>query len=213
LARTALRDEGTVLDVGCGGGGSSIPLAGGAALVTRIVGVDEQAAMLANFAKACDERGIEHAEVEGRWPDVAGAVGACDVAVCHHVAYNVADIAPFLRQLTLHARRKVVVELTERHPTSPFNPLWQRFWGLERPSEPSADLFVEVVRELGWTAEVHRFERPPAKPSIDRADYVAFVRRRLCLTSDRDAEVEEALSELPPLTVMTLVTVAWEPDG
>ena len=43
--------RGTVLDVGCGGGRSSLPLAPPAA---RLVGVDENPAMLASFAAVVD---------------------------------------------------------------------------------------------------------------------------------------------------------------
>ncbi len=207
LAREALGGGGEVLDVGCGGGGSSIPLA---PVATRITGVDESAAMLANFAAACAARGIDHAEVQGRWPDVAPAVAPADVVVSHHTAYNVPDIAEFVAALTAHARRLVVVELPDRHPTSPFNPLWRHFWGIDRPTEPSADLFVEVVRETGASPVVERFERPPRKASLDRGEYVEFVRQRLCLTPDRDAEVDAVVGDLL-LGVNTIVTVAWRP--
>ncbi|HEX9259207.1 MAG TPA: methyltransferase domain-containing protein, partial [Acidimicrobiales bacterium] len=90
-ARAALGDGGSVLDVGCGGGGSSLPLAPPA---TRLVGVDEQQGMLDNFAAACEAVGVSHAEVVGKWPDVADRVEVADVVVCHHVAYNVAAIGP-----------------------------------------------------------------------------------------------------------------------
>jgi SAM-dependent methyltransferase len=207
LARAALGGGGTVLDVGCGGGNSSLPLLPEA---THLTGVDESAAMLTNFAAACDRRGVAHMEVQGRWPDVAGEVAPADVVVSHHTAYNVPDIADFLRALTFHAGRLVVVELPDRHPTSPFNPLWRHFWGIDRPTEPSADLFVEVVRELGWTPTVERSERAPRKAAMDRADYVEFVRQRLCLTPDRDPEIEAVLGDLQ-LSVSEIVTVAWAP--
>jgi len=179
---------------------------------TRLVGVDEQQGMLDNFAAACEAIGVAHGEVRGVWPDVSGQVDRADVVVCHHVAYNVAPIGPFVRALADHARRGVVVELPDRHPTSPFNPLWKRFWDLDRPTEPSAGLFVEVVRELGYEPVVEHFERPPRKPaSMDRAAYVEFVRTRLCLRPDRDDEVERALGDQPLLSVQTVVTVSWTP--
>ncbi len=208
VAREALGEGGRVLDVGCGGGGSSLPLAG---RLTHLAGVDEQPAMLAQFAEAADALGIAHTEVPGRWPDVAAAAPIADVVVCHHVAYNVADIGPFLVELTAHARRRVVVELPDRHPTSPFNPLWKHFWGIDRPTEPSAELFVEVVRALGFDPQFEHWERPPRKPdALDPAAYVAFVRQRLCLTEDRDAEIAAVLADRPPLTVLGLATVWWE---
>ena len=61
LARELLPLEGgSVMDVGCGGGRSSLPLAPRA---TRIVGVDENPAMLARFGQAADEAGVEFTRV------------------------------------------------------------------------------------------------------------------------------------------------------
>ncbi len=210
----ALGGGGSVLDVGCGGGGSSIPLA---PAMTSLTGVDEQAAMLDNLRIAAARVGVPCETIQGRWPDVADSAPTVDLVVCHHVAFNVADIGPFVRALGDHARRRVVVELPERHPTSPFNPLWRHFWGIERPTEPSADLFVEVVREVlgpelrGGDPGVERSTRPPRKPRIDSADYVAFVRTRLCLTPDRDPEIVAALEEHgAPDGVASIVTVWWD---
>jgi hypothetical protein len=46
---------------------------------------------------------------------------------------------------------------------------------------------------------------------VTRSDYVAFARQRLCLTPDRDLEVDAALGDNWPLEVPTIVTVAWAP--
>ena len=62
----------------------------------------------------------------GRWPDVAPQTPAADVAVCGHVAYNAPDLDAFVVALTAHARRRVVLELTDRHPLSWMNDLWLR---------------------------------------------------------------------------------------
>ena len=112
-ALDVLPPNGSVLDVGCGGGAASLALVPRAATVT---GVDSGPGMLADFAASADARGVAHHEVAGTWPDIAGEVDAADVVVCHHVFYNVASLPPFVTALTSHARRRVVVELTAEHP-------------------------------------------------------------------------------------------------
>ena len=184
---------------------AEFPLAPSLAAVT---GVDEHESMLVNFASAFERAAVPHREVLGRWPDVTPDVGGANVVVCHHVVYNVGDIEPFVRALTDHAGRRVVVELPEHHPLTPFGPLWKHFWDLDRPAEPSAELFVDVLTSLGLEPLVERIARSPRKPNVDDADYIAFVRRILCLGSAHDAEVASRLAVLPPRDD-AVVTVWW----
>jgi SAM-dependent methyltransferase len=205
-ARESLGSGGTVLDVGCGGGAAGLALVPPAG---RVVGVDPSPAMLASFAGAAQALGVDHSEVEGSWPAVAERVAPADIVVCHHVVYNVAAIEPFVAALGSHARRRVVVELPDRHPSSALRPLWTRFWGLDRPDEPSADLFAQVVGEAGFRPRVERQDRRVAKVGGDAA-YVAFVRRRLCLDATRDGEVAAALAAMDGDPSVTTVTVWWD---
>jgi hypothetical protein len=180
---TALGNGGTLLDVACGGGAASLPPA---AKATHLSGVDCSAATLANFAAAAERAATPHREILGTWPEAANLTPCADVVVCRHVVYNVSDIAAFIGALAERARRRVVVELSESHPSTALAPLWQRFWGLDRPGEPTADLFVEVVRELGFHPRVQHDQRPVAKLAAGGVEYVAFVRRRLCVGPERD---------------------------
>jgi len=183
---------GGVLDVGAGGGAASLPLAG---VAGRVVAVDESSAMVEAFLAAAAGAGLRAEGVQGRWPEVAGRVAPADVVVCHHVLYNVADLAPFAAALTDHARRRVVVELTDRHPLVGLAPLWRRFHGLERPSGPTAGDAAAALRALGLDLRRQDWESDD-RLGFDRfEELVAFTRRRLCLPADRDAEVAEALLE------------------
>jgi Methyltransferase domain len=205
-ALEVLKPGDAVLDVGVGAGASSLPLAPPA---SRIIGVDQSDGMLAAFAEAAEAAGIAHREVRGSWPQVAAGVDAADVVVCHHVFYNVRDLEPFVRALTDHARRRVVVELTETHPQSALNELWLHFHGLKRPSEPTAQVAAAVVAEMGIDAQMETFERPSRWGPGDRAEVVAFVRKRLCLPSDRDAEIDRLLGPRPVLGPLGLATLWW----
>ena len=209
-ARAALGRCGTVLDVGCGGGAASVPLVPPA---TELVGVDDLPDMLDKFAGAAERSGAAHTEFLGVWPDVADRVPQCDVVVSRNVVYNVAEIVPFITALTGHALKRVVLELTASHPSVPLAPLWMRFWALARPDGPTSDMFAEVLREIGVTADVVHETRPSVKGVIDPGEYVAFVRRRLCLDRSRDPEIAAALEEVrvPFRDKTTAAVFSWEP--
>ena len=181
---------GTVLDVGAGGGAASLPLAG---VAGQLVAVDESPAMVAAFLAAAEAAGVAAEVVEGRWPEVAGRVAPADVVVCHHVLYNVADLAPFADALTGHARRRMVAELTDRHPLAGLGPLWRRFHGLERPTGPGADEAMAALEALGLRVARQDWESQDRFGFDDLDELVAFTRRRLCLPAARDPEVAAAL--------------------
>jgi SAM-dependent methyltransferase len=205
VAGEALPEGGAVLDVGCGAGAASLPLA---PRMGRAVGVDESAQMLAAFAGRAERLGVEHLEVQGRWPDVHREVEAADVVVCHHVLYNVADLQPFARALTEHARRRVVVEITTEHPLAWLSPLWQRLHGVSRPRRPTLEDAVAALRELELEVTIERWQQPSPWPEVDD-DVVAFVRRRLCVPDERDGEIRQVLATtgLPPSR--GLATLSW----
>jgi SAM-dependent methyltransferase len=210
-ALETLPKGGSILDVGAGGGAASLPLCPPGAAVTA---VDQSPGMLAAFAGLAGAQGVDHREVEGLWPTVAGEVGPADVVVCHHVLYNVGDLVPFVTALTDHARRRVVVEITDDHPQATLNPLWKRFHGNVRPTRPTAADAAAVLRDLGLEIEMEEFEAPPRwNHEHDRADVVAFARRRLCLPAERDPEVDAVLEPPAPRRHVTLWWPGSASDG
>lgn len=209
IARDALPDGGSVLDVGSGGGRASMALVPPA---QTLVAVDHQQEMLDAFADAAVRRGVRSQMILGDWPDVADQTPECDVVVCHHVAYNVADIDPFLRALDAHARRRVVLELPMHHPLSNMNPLWKQFWGLDRPTRPAAPDLAAIANALGFDAhiELWRDEEWGRRVALPDAERVRFARIRLCLTEDRDAEVAAALMAQADAQPREVATVWWD---
>jgi SAM-dependent methyltransferase len=193
---------GTVLDVGCGGGAASVPV--GAA---ELVAVDESAALLDRYRAAAGDTPVR--TWCGRWPDVAGEVPDADVVVAANVVYNVPDLPAFLTALTAHARRRVVVELTDVHPWTSLAPLWRRFHGQDRPDGPTVELFRAVLAELGLRASSTTWPRRQLWRDADPADVLAFTRRRLCLPADRDPQIAAAMAELRDDRPPTSTTFWW----
>jgi len=205
-ATEAVPLNGSVLDVGAGGGAASLPLAPPARV---IVAVDESQALLDVFAQGAERCGVRHTEIVGRWPDVASETPEADVVVCHHVLYNVGDLAPFLAALNDHAERRVVVELTDHHPQSDLSPLWKTIHGIDRPDRPTATDAAEVAVALGYDVHIERFERPSLWHDAPREERIAFARRRLCVGPEHEAEIGAYLDQTADLG-RKLVTLWWD---
>jgi SAM-dependent methyltransferase len=196
----ALGTPGTVLDVGAGAGAAGLPLLG-TGRVTGLTAVDTSTEMLDTLPSGTET-------VVGRWPDVAAKTPYVDVVVCHHVFYNVPDLGDFALALTDHARRRVVAELTERHPLTVLNELWRRFHGLERPTGPTAEDAVAVLHEIGIAPREQRWADP--EPAADVTDSVIeSTRRRLCLPPERTLDVADALRDNPSVP-LARVTLWWD---
>jgi SAM-dependent methyltransferase len=202
----ALPNGGTVLDVGSGAGAAGFALVPPAGLV---VGFDQSPKMLEAFGERAEDLGVAHQEVNGTWPDDAGRAPEADVVVCHHVFYNAPRLEDFARALGDHARSRVVVELTARHPMTVFNHIWKHLHALGRPGGPSAGDAFAVLREAGIDAHMESWLRDP-RPIRDRSEFVAFVRRRMCVGADRDHEIDELLGDERPAATREVATIWWD---
>lgn len=156
--------------------------------------------------------------IEDAWP-VSTEIGAFDVVMAAHVVYDVSAIEPFLTAMAAHARGGVVLELTETHPWTPLGPYYRALHGIERPTGPSVDDLVAVIREVvGVVPEVVRWERPGGTWFESWEEIEEVYRRRLVLPPDRIGELRALLG--PDLavidgrmtlgdTVRRLATVWW----
>jgi SAM-dependent methyltransferase len=191
-AWAALDPPGSVLDVGSGAGAACLPLL---ARASELTAVDADERMLALLAERADARGVPARRVRGQWPQVAAQVPVADVATCHHVLYNVPDLARFVTALTGHARRLVVVEIASSHPLTSLNQLWRRFHGLRRPDRPTGDDVVAILRAMDLDISCERWQRPGGPDYSSFDELTDVTRRRLCLPAERADEVAEALIE------------------
>lgn len=197
-------DGGTVLDIASGAGAASLRLH-----PSHVTAVDPSARLLSAFADRAAAAQVPFEAIEGPWPDVAPRVTTADVVVCHHVFYNVADLAPFAAELTAHARRRVVVELTSEHPMRWLAPYWRALHGLARPDRPTADDAIAVLRDAGVDVHAERWRRRIQMIGELGPDRVDRMARRLCLPGSRRAELRRLLHEQPPPSGRDVVTLWW----
>ncbi|MFI6393426.1 class I SAM-dependent methyltransferase [Nonomuraea sp. NPDC050540] len=204
----ALPEGGTVLDVGAGAGAASLPLH---EHLSAVIAVDTSPEMLAALGPKADKLGVEVIRVEGRWPDVAPEVPVADVAVAAHVVYNVPDLTGFLRELDAHARHRVVLELTHRHPMSWLAPLWEHFHDVRRPVRPVAEDVVALAAAMGFGVRVEERESPLERFGT-LEELAASACHRICLDPARAPEVAETAMELGmwPVPRDRWVTIWWE---
>lgn len=204
VARDALPPGGVLLDAGCGAGAASLRLRPG-----HLVGVDSEGALLDELERRAGRLRIDTTTVEGRWPDVAHRCPTADVVVCHHVFYNVGDLAAFALALDEHAGMRVVVEATTQHPLAWMSPYWQLLHGVERPERPTIDDALDVLADLDLDVGIRRWRRHYQR--VDARDPHTFARiaRRLCLPVDRHEELGALLERFPPPQDREVVTLWW----
>lgn len=202
----ALPVNGSILDIGCGGGIGAFAMGDKAG---KVIGVDHQSQMLEMFTANARERHIESVVHEGFWPAIADQVEIADVVIAHHVVYNVGDIVPFLLAMNSHARKRVVIEMPQHHPLSNLSDAWKFFWNLERPNKPTPKDLLNVLHEIGISAHLEMWAgNMRAESELEQA--VEFTRIRLCLPASRDDEVREFLIKHPQPTTRELATIWWD---
>jgi SAM-dependent methyltransferase len=146
----------TVLDVGAGAGRHSVPLA---RAVRRVLAVEPSAAMASRLREWAQAEGLGNIEViEGAWPEVN--VPICDVVICSHVLYPVAEIEPFLRKLDDSARRYCFLWLHGEQVALESLGLWERFYGEPRARQPTFRDVVSVLWQMGLRPNVEMSEIP-----------------------------------------------------
>jgi hypothetical protein len=123
------------------------------------------------------------------------------------VLYNVPGLVPFVEALAQRARRRVVIELTARHPLVDSAPLWRHFHGIDRPAGPSAALAVEALRDAGLAVQLERWSRPPR--DVARDAYVRLNRRRLCLPVSAEPDVDRVMGDAASAW-RDVVTLWWD---
>jgi SAM-dependent methyltransferase len=204
-ALAGLKDEKSVLDIGCGGGKATFELAGH---IKKAIGVDHQSVMLDRYRETAKIKNIEVETYLGDWPQIESVVPIAEVVLVHHVLYNVSDIENFVKALNKHASSRVVLELPVKHPLSAMNPYWKHFWNIERPAGPTAEDALEIIKDFSKDPKIQYYDAPNFK-EVAIEKMVEFNRIRLCLTVEKDQEILE-FTKNQPSELRKLATIWWD---
>jgi len=165
--------------------------------------------MLEMYLSNAQVRNVSASSILGFWPEVSASAPVADVVAAHHVVYNVSNIEEFLLEMDSHANKRTVIEMPQLHPLSSSNTLWEHFWNLSRPAQPSHWDLMNVLTELGFDANQKLWEGE-MRFEEDLARQAHHARIRLCLPASRESEVLDYLKEHQPTRVRKLATIWWD---
>ena len=157
----------TVLEIGPGTGGFTLPVAEQA---SRVLALDVSEAMLAVLGGELERTAITNVETRhGAWPEAD--VGVHDVVLAVSSLYRVADVRTCIERMTAAARRRVIVGWSIGHnpPVLPalVDPAGARAY---RPGVTYIHLLL-ALHELGIAVDlsVHRVQRRMWRASYNEA--------------------------------------------
>jgi SAM-dependent methyltransferase len=174
-----VRPGSTVLDIGAGTGGWSIPLAGRAA---RVTAVDSSASMIAVLRQNIARAAVVNVDiVPGSWPDVH--VETHDYSLAAHSVYGCADLPRFVERMVALTRHTCFLVLHLPVAGSVMAEAATHLWGHPLDS-PNFTVAYNVLLQMGLAPNV-LVRRQPSGPrtsaTLDEA--LARMKRHFGLTA------------------------------
>lgn len=172
--------EDTVLDIGCGPGVLSVPLA---SRVRHVTALDASSAMLALAKQHAEEKGLKNISyVESSWQDAdPSCLGTFDNVIASY-SLGMPDIAAALLKMNVVAQKSVILYWFNGMTT------WEKIVDDLGPSihgghgrkHPKADLIYGALSQLGISADVTHLEGTSfPKKFQSEADAIQNLRGRL----------------------------------
>ncbi|MDA8278067.1 MAG: class I SAM-dependent methyltransferase [Actinomycetota bacterium] len=200
------RSPHSLLDVGSASGSLSLLVVD---QVDKVIALDQSREMLDAFEENAKELGVFErvTTVHSPWPSPIPL--KADIVLSANVLYNVPNPAKFIDALIGAAGQSVVIELTQNHPLSIVNELYQRFHTLDRPTIPTADYIVDLVEAFGYSPRVERWIRSTTNDRITAEERLTEYQSRACIEETRKEELRQYLLE-HELPMAEVVMVAFE---
>jgi SAM-dependent methyltransferase len=189
-----LRPEDTVLDIGAGTG-RYVPIL--ARTVSRVIAVEPSPAMHVQLEQCIAAEKLDNVEVMATaWPPTS--IPRTDVVLSAHVVYSIREIGPFLQAMDAAARRACYLFLMTRHINELFSPFWEQFHGQARLLLPTALETLNVLYQLGFSANLELLPANQQMTFIDADEALDDIRRRLWVAPhpERDTALRAAIDEL-----------------
>ena len=182
-----LDENDTVLDVGCGEGSVTIPIA---KRVKKVIGIDSSPKMLEYLEKRADENNIENIETVLKPIEEISydEIGNVDVVVCSRSLNGIIPIDNVLTQLNKIANKYVFITIFGPE-NKKIEKDFDKELGIKTEDFPDYNYFFNILFNMGIYANVERFDLNNYREydSIDEAmDNGKF---RLDLYSDDEKEM------------------------
>lgn len=191
-----LTPEITVLDVGAGVGRYAIPLA---RRVKRVIAVEPSGGMRRFLEEDAKAAGVTNvAVVPAAWEQAS--VEPCDVVLCSHVVYFIANIKGFLEKVRDACRGHCFMAVRTNPRDAQLRVLWELIHKEPRVPEPGLmDLYNVLYQVLGVTANVQIATYGSGRNALGSfssvEDALPEVRRQV-LIAEGSAEEAETLAYL-----------------
>ena len=157
LTMIAADQDTTILDVGCGPGTLTIPLAG---IAKSITAIDYSSGMIGHVEKEAKRLKLANVKTitcswEDDWQD--HNIGQHDIAIASR-SMNIDNLEAGIRKLDSHASKQVII--TDRIAPSPFNPDLFNALGRKFNSGPDYIYTLNTLYQLGIHPRVDHIRLP-----------------------------------------------------
>ena len=182
-----LDKDDTVLDVGCGEGSITVPLA---KKVKKVIGIDSSPKMLEYLKKRAEDNGIENIKTILKPIEeiTFDEIGNVDVVVCSRSLNGIIPIKEVLAQLNQIANKYVFITIFGPE-NKKIEKDFDREIGIKTEDFPEYNYFFNILFNMGIYANITRFDLNNYREYDSIEDAMDNGKFRLDLYSDEEKEM------------------------